>query len=112
MQYLKEFDTHSKKLKMELLNVEERDIDECGTGQKENVIIRLCRKKYKCLMMFLCIVALLLQTVYLVIEKTESRHIDYIMSKLPNITRRLKTYLNIEDNSTSRETMASFAEYG
>lgn len=93
------------KKKMELLSTEEKDIDECGTGRKENVLIRFCRKKYKCVMMFLCIIALVFQTIYLVIEKIDSEHLGLIMTKL------LKNHIPLENKSTSREA-ESIAEYG
>lgn len=92
-------------IKMELLNTEEREIDECGTGRKENILTRFCRKKYKCVMMFLCIIALVFQTIYLVIEKIDSDHLDLIMTKILN-----KSYsIPFENKSASPE---SIAEYG
>lgn len=74
---------------MEKLQMEDIEIDECGTGRKrENILIRIGRKKYKCIMLFLCLIALLLQTAYLIVEKTDSANINKIIDQLPNITRR------------------------
>lgn len=95
---------------MELLRQgDHNEIDECGTGRKrDSVIIRFFRKKYKCMMMFLCILALVFQTVYLIIEKTDSEHINVIMSNFPNITRKIVRMMkiirtNFEHNFTDQE---------
>lgn len=97
---------------MELLRQEEQEIDECGTGRKKDSALTRClRKKYKCIMMFLCIIALLLQTTYLIVEKTDSENINRIMMKLPNITKRIVKILNLFDhNRTNQETTETTTE--
>lgn len=94
---------------MQAFNLEniEREIDECGTGRKkEHVIIRAARKKYKCIMLFLCLLALLLQTIYLVAEKTDSEHINAILEKLPNVTKSFKKMFRLMKNKTFEDILA------
>jgi len=100
---------------MEFLKQEdEREIDECGTGRKrENVLIRFCRKKYRCIMMFLCIIALLMQTAYLIVEKTEAESINRLIRKIVGTEGIIKELF--EQNQTSpNELLATTGspEYG
>ena len=100
---------------MEFLKQEdEREVDECGTGRKrENVLIRCCRKKYRCIMMFLCIIALLMQTAYLIIEKTEAESINRLIRKIVGTEGIIKELF--EQNQTSpNELLATTGspEYG
>jgi predicted PurR-regulated permease PerM len=86
---------------------EEREVDECGTGRKrESVLTRFLRKKYKCIMMFLCIVALTLQTIYLIVEKTDSENINTIMNKLPNITKKMMKFLKSFDLNQTDQVLS------
>ena len=100
---------------MEFLKQEdEREVDECGTGRKrENVLIRFCRKKYRCIMMFLCIIALLMQTAYLIIEKTEAESINRLIRKIVGTEGIIKELF--EQNQTDpNELLATTGspEYG
>ena len=70
---------------MEFLKQEEREVDECGTGRKkESVLIRCMRKKYRCFIMFLCIITLAFQTMYLIVEKMDAINLNNIAGKLLN----------------------------
>lgn len=74
----------------------EKEIDECGKGRREeHILIRFGRKKYKCIMMFLCIIALILNTTYLIIEKSDSANINRIINAMPNATRVLRKLTRI-----------------
>jgi len=95
---------------MEFLQQEEREIDECGTGRKkESVLIRCIRKKYRCIIMFLCIITLAFQTMYLIVEKIDAVNLNNIANKL----LKVKTF---EDNSTDPDLHTtethSHVEYG
>ena len=85
-----------ERLKSEEVQVEEfeREVDECGHGRR-NLLVRFCRKKYKCIMMFMAILASLLQTIYLIIEKTDSDTLAAINAKFPKILRALKALGNL-----------------
>jgi len=99
---------------MELLRQEEREVDECGTGRKNDVLTRFCRKKYKCAMMFLCIIALFFQTAYLIIEKVDSQNLNRIASRLPNISSKLVKFFHtvkFDPNSTTQLIDALQNEY-
>jgi len=98
---------------------EEREVDECGTGRKrDGVLTRFFRKKYKCIMMFLCIIALIFQTAYLVIEKTDSQNLNLIMSNMPNITKKIMSlFKSFDQNLTEPNLHATHSsneqpEYG
>lgn len=93
---------------MQTFNLEniEREVDECGTGRKkEHILIRVVRKKYRCIMLFLCLLALLLQTIYLVAEKTDSQHINAILDKLPNMTKSIKKIFRLMKNRTFEDIL-------
>ena len=86
----------------------EKEIDECGPGRKkENILIRVGRKKYKCIMLYLCLLVLLIQTAYLILEKADSRHINSILDKMPNITRSLKQLIRRMKNKTFEEILSA-----
>ncbi|WP_304011634.1 hypothetical protein [Cylindrospermopsis raciborskii] len=54
----------------------EQEIDECGTGRrKPNIFIRVMRKKYKCLIIFLLLSITMFQTFALLLSKIEG--LDY-----------------------------------
>jgi hypothetical protein len=93
---------------MQTFNFEnvEKEVDECGTGRKkEHVLVRVVRKKYRCVMLFLCILVLLLQTIYLVAEKSDSQHINMILEKLPNVTKSLKKMFRLMKNRTFEDIL-------
>ena len=94
---------------MEFLKQEEREVDECGTGRKkESVLIRCMRKQYRCFIMFLCILTLAFQTMYLIVEKMDAMNLNNIASKLLEV--------GIFDNNSTDPGLHttethSFAEY-
>lgn len=54
----------------------EREIDECGTGRKRpNLFVRVMRKKYKCIIIFLLLAITMFQTFAILVSRIEG--LDY-----------------------------------
>jgi len=71
-----------------------REMDECGTGRKkEHICIRILRKKYKCILIFILLFLVLLEASVLILKHVEDidkqfiKHIvETIMDSIYNTT--------------------------
>lgn len=64
------------------------EIDECGyrpRPEPENLCVRFIRKKYRCIMLFMILTFMAMQTIYLVIEKTDSDLLKNIFKDVENM---------------------------
>lgn len=72
----------SKSQKMETCRQfipEIQEVDEVGHLREKNLCIRFCKKKFKCLIIFMLMIVVIFETIALIINKTSS------ISDLPTI---------------------------
>ena len=63
------------------------DIDECGTGRKkDNLCLRFCRKKFKCIIILMLTLTVMFETTTLILKKVDENLIETILMTTLNIT--------------------------
>jgi hypothetical protein len=78
------------------------------SNPRDSIVIRCFRKKYNCIMFFLLVAFLALQTLSLLISKLDD---DQIQSLTKKFYRNIKLLLLTNHNKTSHNNISDLLEY-
>ena len=84
-------------------------VDECDTGRRDGLMIRYCRKKFKCILIFMLLGIAFCQTTAIILKtvdfdelSTSSNHINYIINKIMEVgAMGFSNNTTTQTNSTS-----------
>lgn len=71
---------------------ESRPVDECGTGRRDRLCVRFCRKKFKCVVIFMLLGISMCQTTALILKSIDFDELSTYVNKSTSANDRKSNF--------------------